>query len=110
MPTPGGYKVWENTAVFTTAGSPYVTGWFDTTGYTQILLNCVFAGGTSTFTIEGSFDGVNLDSTMTYTPAVTASTGVAGTAFVVQHTFIRFRVVQTVGNATTSTIFVQSRA
>jgi hypothetical protein len=105
-----GYKVWANTTPLTTAASPLVSVWYDTTGFTQLLLSAVFATGTTTLTIEGSFDGVNLDSTMTYTPAVTASTGVAGTVFVVQHPFIRFRVVQTVSNATVTTIFVQARA
>jgi hypothetical protein len=111
MPTPPGYKIWENAAVLTTAGSPYVTGFYDTTGYTNIFLSAVITtGGTVTFTIEGSFDGSTLDSTMVYTPAVTASTGVAGTVFAVQHPFIRFRVVVITSNPTVSTFFVQSRA
>lgn len=113
MPTtPPGFKIWENAAALTTAGSPYLTGFYDTQGYTSILLSAVITNstGTTTFTIEGSFDGSTLDSTMTYTPAVVASTGVAGTVFVVQHPFIRFRVVQATANATASTFFVQSRA
>ena len=105
-----GYKVWANTTALTTAASPLVTVWFDTTGYTSLLLSAVFTTGTTTFTIEGSFDGAALDSTMTYTPAVVASTGVAGTVFTVQHPFVRFRVIQTVSNATVTTIFIQARA
>ena len=108
--TPPGYKVFENTVPLTTAASPLVSPWMETTGYTTLLLSAVFTTGTTTFTIEGSFDGATLDATMTYTPAVIASTGVAGTAFVVQHTYVRFRVVQTVSNATVTTIFVQARA
>jgi hypothetical protein len=110
VPTPPGDKVWANTTALTTAASPLVTVWFDTTGYTSLLLSAVFTTGTTTFTIEGSFDGSALDSTMTYTPAVVASTGVAGTVFVVQHPFVRFRVIQTVSNATVTTIFIQARA
>jgi len=110
VPTPPGDKIWANTAALTTAASPLLSVWFDTTGYTSVLLSAVFTTGTTTFTIEGSFDGVTLDSTMTYTPAVTASTGVAGTVFTVQHPFVRFRVVQTVANATVTTIFIQARA
>ena len=105
-----GYKIWANTTPLTTAASPLVTVWFDTTGYTSLLLSAVFTTGTTTLTIEGSFDGAALDSTMTYTPAVVASTGVAGTVFVVQHPFVRFRVIQTVSNATVTTIFIQARA
>ena len=108
--TPPGLKIWENTVPLTTAASPLVTGWFDTTGYTSLLLNCVFTTGTTTFTIEGSFDGATLDATMTYTPAVIASSGVGGTVFVVQHTYVRFRVIQTVSNATVTTIYIQARA
>jgi len=47
---------------------------------------------------------------MPYTPAVTASSGVAGTVFAVQHPFVRFRVVQATATATTSTFYVKSRA
>jgi hypothetical protein len=112
MATLPGFKIWENTVPVTTGASPVVTGWYDTTGYTSLLINAVIANstGTTTLTIEGSFDGVNLDATMTYTPAVSASTGVGGTVFVVQHTFVRFRVVQATANATTTTVYVQSRA
>ena len=110
MPTLPGYKVWENTVPLTTGNSPLVTGWYDTTGYTTLQVNAVFAGGTTTLTVEGSFDGSTLDSTMTYGAGITASNTPAGAQVVVQHSFVRFRVVQTTANATTTTIFVQSRA
>lgn len=102
--TPPGYKIWENTAALTTAASPLLSGFFDTTGYTQILPYFTFAGGTTVFTVEGSFDGSTQDTTLTYgSPA-------SGTAMNVQHAYIRFRVVQTVSNATTTTVFIQARA
>lgn len=107
--TPPGFKVWENTVPLTTAASPLVTGWYDTTGYTTLLVSCVFTTGTTTMTVEGSFDGSTLDSTMTYTPAIVASSSPAGATVVVQHTFIRFRLIQTTGNATVTTVFAQSR-
>jgi hypothetical protein len=112
MPTAPGYKVWENTVPLTTAASPLVTGWFDTTGYTTLQVAAVLTNstGTTTLTVEGSFDGATLDSTMTYATPITASTTAAGTAVVVQHTFVRFRVVQATANATVTTIFIQSRA
>jgi hypothetical protein len=108
--TPPGSKIWEN-AVALIAGTT-LTGFYDTTGYTTVFLSAVIANstGTTTFTIEGSFDGSTLDATMVYTPSVVASTGVAGTVFAVQHPFIRFRVVQATATATTSTFFIQSRA
>jgi hypothetical protein len=104
VPTPPGYKVWENTVALTQAASPLVSPWFDTTGYTQILPYFTFTTGTTVFTVEGSFDGANKDTTMTYgSPS-------SGTAMNVQHTFVRFRVVQTAADATVTTIFIQSRA
>jgi hypothetical protein len=108
--TPPGYKVWENSAPLTVGTT--LTGFYDTTGYTTLFLSAVIANstGSTTFTIEGSFDGTTVDATMPYTPPVTASTTVAGTSFAVQHSFVRFRVVQATATATTSTFFVQSRA
>ena len=108
MATLPGYKIWENTAAaLTTAASPLVSGWFDTTGYTNLIINFVFTTGTTALTVEGSFDGATLDSTMTYSAVSTTATVVP-----VQHTFVRFRVVQTVSNATQATTVynVQSRA
>lgn len=112
MPTPPGYKVWENTAALTTAASPLVSPWYDTTGYTTLLVCGVIANssGTTTFTVEGSFDGSTLDSTMTYAATIAASTPAGGTSYTVQHSFVRFRVVQATANATTTTLFVQARA
>ena len=110
MPTPPGYVIFESTAVLGvgTVLSPFA----DTTGFTNMFLECVIANstGTTTFTIEGSFDGTTLDATMPYTPSVTASSGVAGTVFAVQHPFVRFRIVQATATATTSSFLVKSRA
>lgn len=109
--TPPGTEIWENSVALAAANPAVLTGWYDTTGYDNILLNAVIANstGTTTFTIEGSFDGATLDSTMVYTPSVVASTGVAGTSFEVQHPFIRFRVVQATATATTSTFNVKAK-
>ena len=107
-----GEPLWENTAALATGSPAALTPFIDTTGFTTLLLCCVIANstGTTTFTVEGSFDGATLDSTMTYTPAVTASTPAGGTTITVQHRYVRFRVVQATANATTSTFFIQSRA
>jgi hypothetical protein len=87
-----------------------VSGWYDTTGYTTLLVACAFAGGTTTLTVEGSFDGATQDTTMTYGTGITASNFPTPAQVAVQHSFVRFRVVQATANATTTTIFVQSRA
>jgi len=107
-----GNAVWENTTPLTTAASPLVTPFIDTTGYTTLLVTAAIANstGTTTFTVEGSFDGATLDATMTYAASITASTPAAGTSYTVQHRFVRFRIVQATANATTTTFFIQSRA
>lgn len=105
MPTAPGYKIWENTTALTVANSPLVSPWFDTTGYTQILPYFTFTTGTTVFTVEGSFDGTNKDSTL-----AAYGSPASGTAQNVQHTFIRFRVVQSAADATVTTVFIQSRA
>ena len=57
MATAPGYKIWENTLALTTAASPLVSAWYDTTGYTSLLLAYTFTTGTTVFTIEGSYLG-----------------------------------------------------
>lgn len=112
MATLPGFKIFETTTPLTTAASPLVSPWYDTAGYTTLLVTAVLTNstGTTTFTVEGSFDGSTLDSSMTYGTSITASTPAAGTTYTVQHSFVRFRVVQATANATVTTIFVQSRA
>ena len=102
-----GIKIWENTAPLTTAASPLVTNWIDTTGFTNVVLAYVFTTGTTVMTIEGSFDSVNLDSTMPY--AALAAAPQTALVVPVMHTFIRFRVIQTVANATVTTVYAQAR-
>ena len=100
-----GYKVWENTIPLTTAASPLVSPWIETTGFTTLLVAYLFTTGTTVITVEGSFDGVTQDTTMPYS-AVPTSPG----SVTVMHTFVRIRVVQTVANATVTTVFAQSKA
>src|SRR5258708_39946099 len=102
MPTPPGYTIFESTAVLGvgTVLSPFA----DTTGFTNMFLECVIANstGTTTLTIEGSFDGTTLDATMPYTPAVTAASGVGGGVVAGQHPFCRVRSVRASPCAPTS--------
>lgn len=78
-----GAKIWENTVPLTTAASPLVSPWFETSGFTSVLLAWTFTTGTTVITMEGSFDGSTLDSSLPYpaipavvpvTPAVPATT------------------------------------
>jgi hypothetical protein len=113
MPTPPGYKIIENTALLTTAG--YTSPWFDTTGYTTLLVAAAIANstGTSSIAVQGSFDGSTLDGTITYADTglpISASTAFGGVSVTVKHTFIRIVWTQATATATTSTLYVQSRA
>ena len=108
MATLPGSKVWENTIALTTAASPLVTGWYDTSGWTNLVLAYVFTTGTTVFTVEGSFDGSTLDSTMAY--ASLAASPQTALVVPVMHTFVRFRIVQSVSNGTVTTVYAQARA
>lgn len=103
-PTPPGYTVWEWSAPLTVAASPLVSPWIDTGGFTQVVPFFVFAGGTSTPAIQGSFDGSTADADFAYAAPV------SGTAFNVLSPYIRFQVTQTVADATKTKIYLKTRA
>jgi hypothetical protein len=109
--TPG-WKVWEQTAAVTVAASPLVSGWFDTTGYTNLLLAYVFTNstGSTTLTVEGSFDGSALDTDMTYSALAASPQIGAGVVVPVVTPFVRFRIVQATADATRTKAFAQARA
>jgi len=95
---------WLNTTPVTVAASPLVSPWLQCTGVTsQAVPVFAFAGGTSVHSIEGSFDGVNVDADVTYSAPTSA------TAFTIQHPFIRWKTVQTVGDATKSKVYLRPR-
>lgn len=110
MPTLPGYKVWSTTTAATTAASPIVTPFFDTTGYTNVFVTYFAANstGATVVTIEGSYDGTTQDANVTYTALTSSAT--AGTAVAILHPYIRVRIVQTTANATTTNIFLQARS
>ncbi len=107
MPTTDpGAKIWETVAPLTQAASPLVTGWFNTYGFTNIVLAYVFTGGTTTMTIEGSVDAVALDATHAY--AALAASPQTAVVVPVMHNYIRFRLVQSAADATVTTVFAQA--
>jgi hypothetical protein len=112
MATLPGTRVWEMNTPATVSASPIVTGWFDTTGWTTLLLTYVFTNstGTTTPTIEGSFDGSTLDTDMTYAALAASPQITAGVSVVVITPYVRFRIVQATADATRTKIFVQARA
>jgi hypothetical protein len=112
MPTAPGYKVWEQTAPVTVVGSPVVSGWYDTTGYTTLLLTYVFTNstGSTTLTIEGSFDGSTLDTDLTYAALAASPQITTGVSVTVITPFVRFRIVQATADATRTKAVAQARA
>lgn len=111
MATLPGYKIWSTTTALTTAASPLVTAWFDTTGFTQIVVSYFAANstGATALTVEGSFDGSTQDTDISYGAALTSS-ATAATVVPVLTPFFRLRIVQTTANATTTKVFLQARS
>lgn len=105
--TPAGWKVWEQTAAVSVAGSPLVSGWFDTTGYTNLFISYVFTNGagSTTLTVEGSFDGSTQETDIVY-----SAVGATPATVAVLHPFVRFRIVQATADATRTKAFAQARA
>ncbi len=105
--TPPGFKVWEQVALVTVAASPLVSGWFDTDGYTNLLISYVFTNstGTTTLTVEGSFDGAVQETDITY-----AAVGATPATVQVLTPFVRFRIVQATADATRTKALAQARA
>jgi hypothetical protein len=107
MATLPGWKVWDWVTPVTLALSPVVTGWFDTTGYTNLLVSYVFteSTGTTTLTVEGSFDGTTLETDITY-----AAVGASPATVQVLTPFVRFRMVQATADSTRTKVLAQARA
>ena len=101
MPLAPGWKVWEYVTPATTALSPIVSGWFDTTGYTTLLLTYVFTNSTGTTT---------LDTDMTYAALAASPQITTGVSVAVITPYVRFRLVQATADATRTKFCVQSRA
>ena len=105
-----GNRIWEWSTPLLVSASPLLSsataGWFDTTGYTQVLPSYKFTSGTTVITAEGSFDGATLDADLT---ALYGAFPASGTAFAVLSPYFRIRVVQTVADATVTKIFLQAR-
>jgi hypothetical protein len=99
-----GSLLWQSTAPITTAASPLLSPWISTDGISRVLPWFAFTGGTSTHSIEGSFDGSAADADFAYTAPT------SGTEFNVVSPFIRWRTAQTVGDATKSKVVLRGRA
>ena len=112
MPTLPGYKVWQQVAPVTVAASPLVSPWYDTTGYTTLLLMYVFTNstGTTTLTLESSFDGSTQDTDMAYAALAASPQITTGVSVALLAPFVRFRIVQATADATRTKAYAQARA
>ena len=106
MPTLNGYRVAQYTTPVTVAASPVVGPWVDTTGFTQVIGWLAVAGGTTVVTVEYGTDGATADAD--FTPVTIAAGAVA--PFNVLGPFLRFRIVQTIADATKTKLYLQARA
>ena len=90
----------------TLALSPVVSGCFDTTGYGNLFISYVFTNstGTTTITVEGSFDGSTQETDIVYA-AVSATPATVA----VLTPFVRFRLVQATADATRTKALAQAR-
>ena len=106
-----GNRIWEMSTPATLALSPIVSGWYETTGFTNMLLSYVFTNstGSTTLTVEGSFDGATLDTDVTYAALAASPQLGAGLVIAVLTPYVRFRVVQATADATRTKIFIQAR-
>lgn len=107
-----GSRVWETNIPATVAASPIVTGWIDTTGYTTLLMSWVFTNstGTTTMTIEGSFDASAQETDIVYQALAASPQFNPPVTVTVLHPYIRFRIVQATADATRTKVCVQARA
>lgn len=87
----------------TVAGSPLLSAWLDVAGIGKVLPWFAFAGGTSTHSIEGSWDGSTADADFAY------SAPTSGTEFNIISPYIRWRTVQTAADATKSKVYLVAR-
>jgi hypothetical protein len=98
-----GSEIWSTVTPLTQAASPLVTPWISTDGYLKLVLAYVFTTGTTAMTVEGSGDAITQDTTRPY-----AAVGASPATVAVMHRFVRFRLVQTVADATVTSVFVKS--
>ena len=94
---------WQNTAPITVAASPLVSPWIEAVGFSVVVPFFAFAGGTSTHSIEGSFDGTRADADFGYAAPT------SGTPFTVLSPYFRWKTVQTVADATKSKVVLRPR-
>jgi hypothetical protein len=106
MPVLNGYRVAEYLTPVTVAASPVTGPWVETSGFTRIVGWLAVAGGTTVVTIEYGTDGATADAD--FTPQTVAAG--ANANFDVLGPYLRFRIVQSVADATKTKLYLQARS
>ena len=106
MPLRNGEVIWETITPVTVSASPVLSGWVETSGVTQALGWLAVAGGTTVVTVEYGTDGSTADAD--FTP-VTIASG-ANVPFNLYGRYARVRIVQSVGDATKTKLYLQAKA
>jgi len=105
VPTSNGYRVAEYLTPVTVASSPVTGPWVETSGFTRLVGWLAVAGGTTVVTVEYGTDGATADAD--FTPQTIAA---GASAVDVLGPYLRFRIVQTVADATKTKLYLQARA
>src|SRR6185503_18409194 len=106
MPLRNGDTIWETVTPVTTALSPVLGPWVETSGVTQALGWLAVAGGTTVVTVEYGTDGSTADAD--FTP-VTIAAG-ANVPFNLYGRYARVRIVQTASDATKTKLYLCAKA
>jgi hypothetical protein len=108
MPLRNGDTIWETVTPATTALSPILGPWVETSGCTQALgwLAVANSTGTTVVTVEYGTDGSTADAD--FTP-VTIAAG-ANVPFNLYGRYARVRIVQTTADATKTKLYLQAKA
>lgn len=106
MALQNGYRVAEYLTPVPVASSPVLGPWVETSGFTQCLGWLSVAGGTTVVTVEYGTDGATADAD--FTPVTIAAGAVA--PFNVLGPYMRFRITQSVADATKVKLYLQARA
>ena len=101
-----GDVIWETLTPTTTALSPQLGPWVETSGCTQALGWLAVAGGTTVVTVEYGTDGATADAD--FTP-VTIAAG-ANVPFNLYGRYCRVRIVQTIADSTKTKLYLQAKA
>jgi len=85
------------------------TTWFDATGISHIVMRGVFAGGTTTITVEQSREG---SAAIVTDSGITAASvaAVGGVSVAIAYQFVRIKVVQTTSPTTNAQLAVKGLA